>query len=328
MNGMLPPTASLPPSGADSSAGHRNLLLRLPSLVRNLSTADIVAFERAWHQRADPPVLEDPYARLLCGPLLGLATRFRPLGWYVAKVELGPIMPASMVVVIRARYAEQALEHAVERGVSQYVMVGAGMDSFPFRRPDLAERVEIYEIDHPAVQRRKLERIRKAGLDVSPTHHFIGADLTEVTVVDALGSSSFDTARPAFLSLLGVVYYLTPDALEATARSIAAGLSPGSCIVVDYLLDQASSAPGSGSVRSNLLKLVEDCGEPMRSEYSLDQMDALMRRSGFEPVDACAAADLEDAYRRELGSLPFEVPGIFGIGTFAVAGPRDRGEAG
>ena len=304
------------------------LLLRLPSLLRNLSTADIVAFERAWHQRARPPVLEDPYAKLLCGPMLGLAARFRPLGWYVARVELGRIMPASMVVVIRARYAEQALENAVEQGVPQYVMVGAGMDSFAFRRPDLAERVEIYEIDHPTVQSRKLERIHKARLDVSSTHHFICADLTQATVVDALASSSFDTAKPAFLSLLGVAYYLTPDALEATARSIAARLSPGSWIVVDYLLDRASSAPDSGSVRSNLLKLVEDCGEPMRSEYSLDQMDALMRKSGFEPVDTCTADDLEDAYRRELGSLPFNVPGIFGIGTFAVAGLPDPGEAG
>ena len=304
------------------------LLRRLPSLLRNLSTADIVAFERAWHQRARPPVLEDPYAKLLCGPMLGLAARFRPLGWYVARVELGRIMPASMVVVIRARYAEQALENAVEQGVPQYVMVGAGMDSFAFRRPDLAERVEIYEIDHPTVQSRKLERIHKARLDVSSTHHFIGADLTQATVVDALASSSFDTAKPAFLSLLGVAYYLTPDALEATARSIAARLSPGSWIVVDYLLDRASSAPESGSVRSNLLKLVEDCGEPMRSEYSLDQMDALMRKSGFEPVDTCTADDLEDAYRRELGSLPFNVPGIFGIGTFAVVGLPDPGEAG
>ena len=303
------------------------LLRRLPSLLRNLSTADIVAFERAWHQRARPPLLDDPYARLLCGPLLGLAARFRPLGWYVARVELGRIMPASMVVVIRARYAEQALENAVEQGVPQYVMVGAGMDSFAFRRPDLAERVEIYEIDHPTVQRRKLERIHKARLDVSSTHHFIGADLTQATVVDALASSGFDTAKPAFLSLLGVAYYLTPDALEATARSIAARLSPGSRIVVDYLLDRASSAPDSGSVRSNLLRLVEDCGEPMRSEYSLGQMDALMRKSGFEPVDTCTADDLEDAYRRELGSLPFNVPGIFGIGTFAVAGLRDPGEA-
>ena len=303
------------------------LLRRLPSLLRNLSTADIVAFERAWHQRARPPVLDDPYARLLCGPLLGLAARFWPLGWYVARVELGRIMPASMVVVIRARYAEQALENAVEQGVPQYVMVGAGMDSFAFRRPDLAERVEIYEIDHPTVQRRKLERIHKARLDVSSTHHFIGADLTQATVVDALASSGFDTAKPAFLSLLGVAYYLTPDALEATARSIAARLSPGSWIVVDYLLDRASSTPDSGSIRSNLLKLVEDCGEPMRSEYSLGQMDALMRKSGFEPVDTCTADDLEDAYRRELGSLPFNVPGIFGIGTFAVAGLRDPGEA-
>ncbi len=203
-------------------------------------------------------------------------------------------------------------------GVVQYLIIGAGMDSFAFRRPDLLQRIEVFETDHPNEQRKKLRRVRRAGLTVAERHHFVCADLCSDSIVDALAASGLDSTKPTFVSLLGVAYYLTPESLAATARSIAGTLPAGTRMAVDYLLDEASSDPRSRSVRESLVGLVERCGEPMRSSYSLDKMTALMSSSGFEPLETFAVADLNDVYREELGSLLFEIPGIFGMGTFRV----------
>ena len=285
-----------------------------------LSTADIVAFERAWHQRAAKPVLRDPYARHLCGPLLGFALRFPPLDRLLCGTLLRRIMPASMVVVARARYAEQLLERAIEEeGVDQYVIVGAGMDSFAFRRPDLAERIRVFEVDHPREQRKKLDRIRRSQLPLPPAQHFISADLSAVPVADALAASPFDPSRPTFFSLLGVTYYLSLGALAETARSLALKSPAGTLIVVDYLLDEASCDPCDRAVREALLALVRECGEPMLNSCSLRQVEALMAGEGFELVENFALVDLEPALRTELGDLLFPIPDIFGLGAFRVS---------
>ena len=291
--------------------------------VNKVSTADLVASARAWHMRHPTPIFEDPYAKDLCGPVLGAALRFRPVEWLLFKVALAPVMPASMCVVMRARYAEQALERAVEEGIRQYVIIGAGMDSFAFRRPDLLEKIDAFEIDHPVTQRKKLDRIAKAGFKVPKNHHFVAADLSQVSTVEALARSAFDMSKPTFLSLLGVIYYLTPETLAETAGSIAQGLPPGTRLVFDYLLDEASCSLSDRPFRERMLKFVKGRGEPMRSSYSLAQMNALMAREGFEPVESFEITELEDGYREEFGELPIEIPGIFGLGTFEVAGKSD-----
>ncbi len=291
--------------------------------VNKVSTADLVASARAWHMRHPTPIFEDPYAKELCGPVLGTALRFRPFEWLLFNVALAAVMPASMCVVMRARYAEQALERAVEEGIRQYVIIGAGMDSFAFRRSDLLETIDAFEIDHPVTQRKKLDRIAKAGFKVPKNHHFVAADLSQVSTVEALAGSSFDMSKPTFLSLLGVIYYLTPETLVETAGSIAQGLPPGSQLVFDYLLDEASCVPTGRPLRERMLKFVKGRGEPMRSSYSLAQMNALMAREGFKPVESFEITDLADGYREEFGELPIAIPGIFGFGTFEVADAVD-----
>ena len=286
--------------------------------VNKVSTADFVASARAWHMRHKIRIFEDPFAKKLCGPVLGFALSFPPFRWFLFNVTLGALLPVGMCVIMRARYAEQALERAVEQGTQQYVIIGAGMDSFAFRRPDLLEKIHAFEIDHPVTQEKKLERIRRAGLTVPENHHFVAADLSEVSIVEALAGTSFDMSKPTFLSLLGVVYYLTPETLVGTARSISQGLPPGTLLVFDYLLDEGSCPPSGLPLRERLLKFVEGRGEPMRSSYSLAEMNAQMSGEGFKPVEHCAITDLEAEYLEEFGELPFEIPGIFGFGTFEV----------
>lgn len=286
--------------------------------TRSISTADVVAAARGAHTRTEQPIFDDPYAHFLCGWFFGLVLRFRPLEYVVNKLVLEALAPITMCVVMRARYAEQALERTVELGIRQYVIIGAGMDSFAFRRPDLLQRIEAFEIDHPVTQRKKLDRVRRAGLTIPPRHHFIEADLTHVSTVDALTNSPFDMFQPAFMSLLGVAYYLTKESLASTAASIASGLPAGTYLVLDYLLDEPSCDAGHLALRTRMLDFVKKRGEPMRAAYALDEMKALMAAAGFEAVENFAITDLEESYREEFGTLPFEIPGIFGFGTFRV----------
>lgn len=285
----------------------------------SVSTADLVAAARALHMRDPTPIFEDPYAHLLCGRFFGLVLKFRPLEYLLNKLVLDAVKPTAMCVVMRARYAEQTLERAVHQGVRQYVIIGAGMDSFAFRQPELLERIDSFEIDHPVTQGKKLRRIRRAGLVVPPHHHFVEADLTRVSPVEALSGSSFDMGQPSFMSLLGVAYYLTQETLSKTARSLADGLTPGTYLVFDYLLDEESSDSAALPLRTTMLDFVEKRGEPMRASYSLDQMNDLMVDAGFETLENFKITDVEGSYREEFGTLPFEIPGLFAFGLFRVA---------
>ncbi len=291
--------------------------------ANKVSTADFVAAARAWQTMQGSSVFVDPYARDLCGPFLGLALRFRPFKWLLFEFALRGLVPLSLSVLVRARHTEDALERAVDAGIRQYVIIGAGMDSFAFRRPDLTARVISFEIDHPVTQRRKLKRIKRARLTVPPRHHFVEADLTQVSPVEALGRSPFDPSEPALMSLLGVSYYLAPEDLLDTLRSIAAGTPCGTRIIFDYLLDRRSTGSASSKVRDRLLNFVRRLGEPIRGAYSLEDLDELMVEARFRKVENFKMADLTRSYFGRFGPLPFEIPDVFGLCNYEVVAASD-----
>ena len=285
------------------------------------STADWVAGARALHQREAVRVIDDPFAALLCGGPLRLVLRFRVLEWLVVERLLGDMKPVTTCVLMRARYAEQALESALARGVAQYVIVGAGMDSFAFRRPDLLERLDVFEIDEPAMQQTKRDRLDQAGLEVPPQLHFIPADLEQVPLVDALSGSSFDLAQPAVLSMLGLTYYLKPETLARLLGSIAAHLAPDSGVVFDYLLDGEPMSAGQRHVRQRLEAFVARRGEPMLGTYSRSEMSALAATANLAEVEDISLIDLQRRYQREIGALPIEAPPFFALATYRTTGP-------
>ena len=278
------------------------------------STADLVAAIRALHQRDHARLIDDPYAILLCGRYRIL--RIRPAGWLMAHCVLRGHQPAALGTLIRARYAEQALEAAIKTGITQYVIIGAGMDSFALRRSDLMPHLQVFEIDRPATQEIKQKRLRRAGLDIPRGLHFVPADLERVPAMNALAESEFEPARRAFLSFLGVVYYLSREVFASTVRSIAEGTAAGSQLVVDYMLDTGSTWPEHREKRVQLKAYVAKRGEPMRSDFSLDQMSTLMAEEGFRTIDGITMMDLGHRYAEELGPLPFEIPSLFGCGHF------------
>ena len=283
------------------------------------STAELTAAIRASHQRNPVRLFEDPFARLLCGGFWRLVIRLRPLAWILVKGVLGAIEPVSLCVLLRARYAEQALESAVEKGIDQYVIIGAGMDSFAFRRPDLMSRIDVFEIDHPVTQRQKLARIRQAGWTIPSRLHFVPADLTKISAIDALDGSGFQKSRPTFLTLMGVAYYITAEDLGETAASISRNLPEGTLLVIDYLLDEASARPEHLVMRTKMQSFVARRGEPMVSQYSLASMNTLLAAQGFDAVENLTLPALEQRYRSPQGAWPLEIPSIFGVGIFRVA---------
>src|SRR5271157_3442567 len=136
----------------------------------------------------------------------------------------------------RARYAEDALEKAVRQGVKQYVILGAGMDTFAFRQPKMMEHLEVFEVDHPATQEFKLHRLAELGWKHPTKLHFIPVDFTKESLVTALtSSSSYDSTAKTFFNWLGVTYFLTRDEVFTTFRSITKITPSGSIIVFDYL---------------------------------------------------------------------------------------------
>jgi methyltransferase (TIGR00027 family) len=296
--------------------------LRKPSSLRQksrASTAELTAAVRAMHQRNRVRLFEDPFARFLCGWFWRLVVRLPPLSWILIKVVLRAIEPVCLCVLVRARYAERALEAAVEKGIDQYVIIGAGMDSFAFRRPDLMRRIDVFEIDHPLTQNQILARIRRAGWTIPPHLHFVSADLTKISAVEALEGSGFQRARPTFLTLMGVAYYLSSEDLGETAESIARNLPEGSLLVLDYLLDETSSSPQHLVMKEKTKAFVAKRGEPMMAEYSLTSMNGLLADHGFDTVENLTLPELEQRYRFPRGAWHLEIPSIFAVGTFRVA---------
>ena len=199
-------------------------------------TAETAAAVRAGHLAfSDPPaVFTDPYAKNLAGPVWGLAGKSRIVYWLNTRVLYPEMGPVWIQILGRARYAEEKLEEAISNGIDQYVLLGAGLDSFALRRRDLTDNVKVFELDAPASQQTKRRRLSKLKLDLPENLEFIPIDFERGSISDALTKSSFSIEHPAFFSWMGTVHYLTRDSVFQTLEAIAAFAKSGSEIVFDY----------------------------------------------------------------------------------------------
>jgi len=169
--------------------------------------------------------------------------------------------------VLRTRYAEDALQVAVERGTRQYVIMGAGLDSFALRQPSFAQDVDVFEIDHPATQDLKRQRLNHCGVPVPDRLHFIPADLSREQVGAVLMRSPFRSTDPAFFSWLGVTQYLTREANLDTLRSIAACAAAESELVFTYVEQAALDSGGASSRVARLQGAFAAAREPWLSGF-------------------------------------------------------------
>ena len=194
----------------------------------------------------------------------------------------------------RSRFTEDQLALAAARGTAQYVILGAGLDSFACRS-ELAGRLRVFEVDHPATQQRKRDLLAAAGLAEPPTLTWVPVDFETGELIAALTAAGLDPAAPAFVSWLGVTMYLTAEAIGATLASLSR-LAPGSELVTDYMLT-ADLRDADGVAYADLVMPdSERRGEPWLSFFTPEQMTGLLTSHGFTGVrdvrqrDAVSAA--------------------------------------
>ncbi|HVO27335.1 MAG TPA: class I SAM-dependent methyltransferase [Candidatus Margulisiibacteriota bacterium] len=270
-------------------------------------TALAAAFYRAQHHLHDEPKLfDDPYAHrlLTAGEMAALTERRvrdgRELGvspgdpQTVLARALREITPAPHVLV-RARYTEDRLATAVQRGVDQYVLVGAGFDTFAFRRTDLCDRLQVFELDHPQSQAVKRERLAAAGLAEPANLHFGTVDFERENIAEALGRLPFRRNAPTFFAWLGVTMYLTGAAVEETWRAMRSVAAPGSELVFDFIHPDVLSE-NAPLPRRRTLERARAVGEPMITGLDPTTLGAELHATGWTLIEQLDMAEIDRRY--------------------------------
>jgi methyltransferase (TIGR00027 family) len=252
-------------------------------------TALAVALRRAAHQVFDSPVVfDDPLAVSILGPEGAARLRAEQ-----AKHRERPSIALRAFVVARARVAEEALALAVDRGVSQFVVVGAGLDTFAYRNPYRAVRV--FEVDHPATQEWKRGLLSSAGIAIPASMTFAPVDFEQQTLADGLALAGMDPNAPALFSWLGVTMYLTAEAFSSTLDFIAARPA-GSGVVFDYAVVRESLRWTERLALAMLEKRVAAAGEPFRTFFLPSSLRQRLVDAGFATIDDVAGDDLNRRY--------------------------------
>ncbi len=254
------------------------------------TTAARVALWRAMHVQLDPPphVLTDEIGLQLLAP--DESWRHRP--------DMDPdgtrYFRAS--IVARARFIEDLVAEQAGRGLGQYVLLGAGLDTFAQRRPEIASRLRVFEVDPPGPQAWKRQRLIELGYGIPEWLRFVPVDFEAGDAWwQRLAEAGFDAHRPAVVASTGVSMYLTRDAIAATLQQVAA-LAAGSTLVMSFLLPLELAEP---EIRPVLQRAVDGAcasGTPFLNCFTPSEMLALAREAGFGDVQHVSAAALTERY--------------------------------
>ena len=253
------------------------------------STAVRVALRRALHVEVDPPphVLEDEFGLELAAP---------DDGWRSRPDMSAFTRPFRASIVARARFIEDLVAEQAARGVGQYVILGAGLDTFAQRRPQLASRLLVFEVDRPGPQAWKRQRLIDLGFGIPPYLRLVPVDFEAgETWWERVAEAGFDAKRSAVVASTGVSMYLTKDAITATLRQLAA-LAPGSTLAMSFMLPIELANP---EVRPGIERAAEGAranGTPFISFFTPTEMLELAREARFRDVQHVSAAALAERY--------------------------------
>lgn len=292
-------------------------------------TAIAASLIRAIHTRADPhPIHNDPWGDQIV-PSTSWAS------FYQLARSRNPVLPevtdeatvrvlvsrglrasaAYSNVVMRSRYAEDALDRAAARGVRQYVLIGAGFDSYALRAP-ASSRMVVIEIDHPATQALKRQCLAQSGVALPDSAHLVPADLAIEDLASVLRKSPLRTSEPAFFSWLGVTMYLTREANFKTLQAISSTAAPGSELVFEYV-DQAffkSDDTSTGSAQA-LRQAVAALGEPFTCGFDPSTLQSDLASAGYSLLEDLPDTELARQYDpQDLNKLS-----TGGLGRIALA---------
>jgi methyltransferase (TIGR00027 family) len=201
----------------------------------------------------------------------------------------GPDFAATMhrlllaMVVMRSRYVEDVVDQAVGRGISQYVILGAGLDSFGYRRLDLTKVLRVFEVDHPAAQAWKRSRLRETGIELPANLNLVPVDFEKNSLIDNLRTNGYQTDAPGLFSWLGVTMYLTPYAVFRTLQAIAT-LAPGTEIIFQYTVPKELCDEESQRLLGVVMTGAAARGEPFQSFFEPAKLSEQVSKLGFAEV--------------------------------------------
>ena len=250
-------------------------------------TARTAAAARAAHLIVDKPplIFEDTLAATLLG-----AEAETLIDYHRLHGDHLVLSHARTGVACRSRYTEDRLAEGVRRGVRQYVLLGAGLDTFAYRS-ELAGHVRVFEVDHPATQESKRRQLAAAGLVEPENVAYVAADLAVDPLVERLISGGFDLSRPAVVSWLGVTMYLDARAIATTLAELGR-LAPGTEIIVEYVVPEEFRDADGQTYVDLVAPFAAERGEPWLGFFSPDEMSALLTGHGFGSVEHIQQRDM------------------------------------
>jgi methyltransferase (TIGR00027 family) len=253
-----------------------------------IDTGLYAASQRAAHQILDnPKIFEDLLALRIIGAEAESKLRRSP-AQFQNRVE----RTVRALMVVRNRYAEDELAGSIQRGIRQYIILGAGLDTFAYR--NCFPLLQVFEVDHPATQAWKRSCLERAAIPIPASVTFVSVDFERQMMMDALGQSGFKSNELTFISWLGVVRYLSPEAFISVLTSIVSSMRPGSEVVFD-----------SGPAPSLLQRLREMPHRPIWTfkknafrppYYDLASLKSDLKRIGFADVQLFGPTELNDRY--------------------------------
>jgi methyltransferase (TIGR00027 family) len=254
-------------------------------------TALRVASHRAAHQLFDSPlVFDDPLALAIIGADGAGRLRAAP---EAHQDRFARAFRAFMVA--RSRFAEDELARAVRRGASQYIILGAGLDTFAYRNPYRSPDLRVFEVDHPATQEWKRGLLASAAIAIPASVTLAPVDFERQTLADGLARAGFDGRAPTFFSWLGVTMYLTHEAVALTLAFIAT-TAPGGGLVFDYAAPRSSLSPTGQLALDALSRRVAAAGEPFQTFFDPRTLEGQLARIGFRSIEDLGADELNARY--------------------------------
>jgi methyltransferase (TIGR00027 family) len=250
-----------------------------------------VAMRRAAHQLFDSPrVLDDPLALAIVGSEAASQLTVE------ARTHKGVVSRSIRAfMAVRSRLAEDELAQAVRRGAVQYVILGAGLDTFAYRSPYPESALRIFEVDHPATQAWKHRKLAAASIAIPSSLTFVPVDFESETLADGLAHARFDPRQPAFFAWLGVTMYLTEGAIASTLDLITS-TAPGGGLVFDYAVPRASLGFVERVAFDTISALVASAGEPFRTFFDPQDLRARLSRTGFHSIEDFGRDELNARY--------------------------------
>lgn len=256
-------------------------------------TATLAAVGRAIHARSDSPLVSDHLALGLAGDA-GSAL----LAQLTSQLPEASLQAFGLAFAVRTRFLEDAVETAIAEGTGQYAIIGAGLDSFAYRRTDLSERLKVFELDRAESQVWKRRRLEEMGVAIPAAVSFVAVDVEADDPRERLGAAGFDFSAPAIVSAIALTQYLGQASIDRLLELVGS-LARGTRLVITYVVPAAELSELAAAGLAWTMSQAAERGEPFVSLFRPDDLEELLRRSGFSHVDHVGPAELVDRYLAE-----------------------------